>query len=523
MALRKLIAAAVAALALSGPAIAAPDMATVAQGVLHGQVEGGVAVFKAIPFAQAPVGELRWRPPQPPKPWPSVREATAFGPVCTHMTKGGPSFGQPQSEDCLFLNVWTPAHHPAGAKLPVMVWIHGGSFTAGSGTTPLYDGARFARRGIVLITVEYRLGRLGFFAHPALSAEHPDEPQGNYGLMDNIAALKWVQANAAAFGGDPANVTVFGESAGGILVNDLMASPQARGLFAKAISQSGFGRTAGPPIRGEAPRTAEKTGAAWAATQGVSGSGPEAAKALRALSLQQLSIPVGGITDPNQPQPMIDGQVLPQSPADAFAAGREAPVPYIVGGNSFEASLFRDALANPALILARAGPLRDAVVTAYGGPSDLTAVAADFVTDLTVIEPDRALARLHVKNGHKAWVYYMSYLPAAERGAVRGVEHAGELEYVFGTLADHPVTRGGRAIPAATDQDRKISEAMNAYWAAFATRSDPGKAGGPAWPAYDLATDPVLEFGPDGVLARPQFRKAALDLAEKVAEAGGLR
>jgi len=475
-------------------------------------------------MAAPPVRELRWKPPQPLPRAATGLKVTAFGPPCMQpVSPVKHIYWQdlgPQSEDCLSLNIWTPKD-ARGA--PVLVWIHGGSLVGGSSREALYDGARLAERGVIVVSINYRVGVFGYLAHPELSAESPDGISGNYGLLDQIAALKWVKDNIASFGGDPANVTVFGESAGGILVNDLMASPQARGLFAKAISQSGFGRTAGPPIRGEAPRTAEKTGAAWAATQGVSGSGPEAAKALRALSLQQLSIPVGGITDPNQPQPMIDGQVLPQSPADAFAAGREAPVPYIVGGNSFEASLFRDALANPALILARAGPLRDAVVTAYGGPSDLTAVAADFVTDLTVIEPDRALARLHVKNGHKAWVYYMSYLPAAERGAVRGVEHAGELEYVFGTLADHPVTRGGRAIPAATDQDRKISEAMNAYWAAFATRSDPGSAGGPAWPAYDLATDRVLEFGPDGILARPQFHKPTLDLVEKVAEAGGGR
>src|SRR5579859_1284966 len=226
MKLHRLIAATAAIIALGGSARAGSDTVKVAQGELHGAVVGSVASFKNIPFAAPPVGELRWRPPKAPASWTGVRDATALGPMCWQMRQV--SGEVKQSEDCLQLNVWTPANFKPGAKLPVMVFIHGGSFTGGSGTTPLYDGTHFAERGVVLVTVNYRLGRLGFFAHPALTAEQPAGPLANYGMMDNLAALKWVQDNISAFGGDPKNVTAFGESAGGILINDLMASPRPR-------------------------------------------------------------------------------------------------------------------------------------------------------------------------------------------------------------------------------------------------------------------------------------------------------
>jgi para-nitrobenzyl esterase len=417
--------------------------------------------------------------------------------------------GTNQSEDCLTLNVWTPANRKPGAKLPVMVWIHGGSFTGGSGSNAIYDGTHFAERGVVLVTVNYRLGRLGFFYHPALAAEHPGEPLADYGMMDNLAALKWVQANIAAFGGDPANVTAFGESAGGILINDLMASPQAKGLFARAISESGFGRIPGLPLKGDGPNTAEKQGLAYAADLGVTGAGPDALKALRALSAAQLSVPAGQVT------PILDGVILPEGPAAAFAAGRELKVAYIAGGNSWEASLFPKNTP-----LDRAGALRDKLIAAYGAPQDLTNVQWDLATEAAVIEPDRLLARLHTKNGQKAWVYYMSYIPAAQRASVHGMSHGGELMYVFNTLPDHDMTFGTRTVAAATPADRKISDAMIAYWVAFAKAADPDSAGGPAWPAFTPADEAVLEFGADGVNVRPSFHKATLDLVEQLASAG---
>jgi para-nitrobenzyl esterase len=513
--------AAAAALAATAAAAVAGDTVKVAQGSLHGATAGAVTSFKGVPFAAPPVGDLRWKPPAAAASWTGVREATAFGPACMQMRRavGGPP--QDQSEDCLTLNVWTPAKAKPGARLPVMVWVHGGSFTGGSGSNAIYDGTHFAEKGVVLVTVNYRLGRLGFFAHPALTAESPAGPLGNYGLMDNVAALRWVKANVAAFGGDPGNVTLFGESAGGILVNFLMATPQANGLFAKAISESGFGRSAGLPIRGEAARTGEKIGLSYASSVGIAGTGPEAAAALRALSAQQLSAPVSGLGDPGSPSPMVDGVVVPQPPPAVFAKGGEAKVPYIAGGNSFEASLFPQAAQNPEATLSRTGPLRDKVVAAYGGPADLPGVASDLTTETTVIEPDRYLARLHTRNGQRAWTYYFSYVPAAQRAAVRGMGHGGEIVYVFGNLSDQPRTIGTRVFPAATPEDHKISAAALAYWVAFAKSGEPGSAGGVAWPRYDPATDAALEFGADGVAARPGFHKQSLDLVEQLANAAG--
>jgi para-nitrobenzyl esterase len=496
MHIRTILTAVSAALAVAGSAAASPDAVKVAQGELHGAVAGPVASFKNIPFAQAPVGDLRWRPPQPAKAWSGVRDATKLGPQCFQMRQVTGEVKQ--SEDCLQLNVWTPANFKPGAKIPVMVFIHGGSFTGGSGTNALYDGTHFAERGVVLVTVNYRLGRLGFFAHPALTAEQPGAPLANYGMMDNLAALKWVQDNISAFGGDPKNVTAFGESAGGILINDLMASPKAKGLFAKAISESGFGRIPGLPIA-----QAEKVGVTYATGLGVTASGSDAMTQLRALTPEQLSKAAGQVT------PILDGVVLPEGPAAAFAAGREQKVPYIAGGNSWEASLF--ATATP---LDRAGALKDKIVAAYGSPASLQNAQWDLSTESLVIEPDRLLARLHVKNGQKAWVYYDSYIPASQRATIHGLAHGGELAYVFGNLPETERTIGTRIIPAATADDRKLSATLTDAWVAFAKKTDPSTPTA-AWPAYAPATDTALEFGADGVHARPAFHKTSLDLVEQ--------
>ncbi len=496
MKLHTLLAATAAVIALAGSAKAASDTVKVAQGELHGAISGPVASFKNIPFAAPPVGDLRWRPPQPARSWSGVRDATTLGPMCWQMRQVTGEVKQ--SEDCLQLNVWTPANFKPGAKLPVMVFIHGGSFTGGSGTTPLYDGSHFAGRGVVLVTVNYRLGRLGFFAHPALSAEQTGQPLANYGMMDNLAALKWVQANIAAFGGDPNNVTAFGESAGGILINDLMASPKAQGLFAKAISESGFGRIPGQPMA-----SAEKIGVTYASGLGVTSTGPDAMKALRALSAADLSKPAGQVT------PILDGVILPEGPAAAFAAGRELKVPYIAGGNSWEASLFPTNAP-----LDRAGALRDKLIAGYGAPANLQNVQWDLGTESAVIEPDRLLARLHVKNGQKAWVYFDSYIPASQRATLHGLSHGGELMYVFGTLPDHDRVQGARTIPAATAEDRKISSALTDAWVSFAKSTDPSTPAA-AWPTYALGSDMVQEFGADGVHARQQFHKTTLDLVEQ--------
>jgi para-nitrobenzyl esterase len=474
-------------------ASALPGKIKIAQGVLQGAADDGVTSFKGVPFAPPPVGPLRWAPPQDPPKWKGVREAKAFGPSCTQATVRADTIS---SEDCLYLNVWSAAPN-AKAKQPVMVWIYGGAFVIGSSSYPTYDGTRFAKQGVVLVSMNYRLGRFGFFAHPALTKEHPDGPLGNYGLMDQIAALKWVKANIAKFGGDPDNVTIFGESAGGMSVNYLMVSPAARGLFQKAISESGFGRQKLAPIRGGA-RSAEAAGEAWAKANGV----PEDATAaqLRALSADAVAARSAGLAGAASSFPMIDGVVMTEQVAPAFAAGHQAPVPYLLGGNSYEASLFRP---TPEQVLPLLGAQKDAVVKLFGGDANLNKTVADLSTDRAITEPNRYLAREMKTVGEPAYVYYFSYLPEALRGTYLGLPHGGEIGYVFGNL---------RA--TATAEDRAISDAATKYWVAFAKTGDPGDAGGPRWPAYTEGADEWMEFGADGPRVRANFRKPQLDWIE---------
>jgi para-nitrobenzyl esterase len=509
-------AAAIAALGLSfGAGAAQAHVVRTDLGAVAGVTAGPVESFKGIPFAAPPTGDLRWRPPQPAPHWTGVRRASAFGPICEQQQRGAAP--PPMSEDCLTLNVWRPAGAHPGARLPVMVWIYGGAFIYGSGSSPIYDGTQFARRGVVLVTFNYRLGRFGFFAHPALDGG--PGPLGNYGLMDQIAALKWVKRNIAAFGGDPGNVTIFGESAGAISVNYLMASPAGRGLFAKAIAESGFGRSRPKPMRGE--RSAESFDVAFATAHGVTGSDAAAAAALRALPTAVLNAAPGGLGDPGLPSPMLDGQIVTESIAEAFARHHEAPVPYLEGGNSYEASLFPRAADFPGPVIARAGdPAK--VIAVYGNAAPAE-VARELTTDTLITEPNRLLARDMASQGLPAYVYRFSYVPAAARPTSFGAAHGAEVVYVFDNLPDHPLDIGPRTIPAALPADRKISRALHAYWIAFARTGRPGAAGGPAWPRYTLAGDALLEFGADGVNVRHAFAKPRLDLIEAATDRAGSR
>jgi para-nitrobenzyl esterase len=497
----------------AGAAAAAPDQVTIRDGALKGVVSGDVVAFKGIPFAASPVGDLRWRAPQPEASWTGVRDATAFGPACLQGGQFNMAMGA-SSEDCLTVNVWAPAH-PATKKLPVMVWIYGGGFVGGSSGAPFYDGSNFARDGVILVSLNYRLGRLGWFAHPALTKEGKG-PLGNYGLMDQIAALKWVQANIGAFGGDPKNVTVFGESAGAISVNFLMISPQAKGLFAKAISESGFGRFDAPTIA-----VAERNGAAYARTQGVEGDDAAALAALRALPAKTLVANPGGLADADVPKPMIDGAVIVERTDDGFARGRQARIPYMVGGNSFEASLFaRTTAANPEVLVAKAGGDRAATLALFDPSSDPVKAAYNISTESMISEPNRYLAREEAKAHVPAYLYYFSYVAPAQRAASPGAGHGSEISYVFGNLPHAPITYGTRLIPAATEDGLALSKAMHAYWVAFARTGNPGAAGGVRWPAYSAASDPLIEFGNDGVNVREGLLKPRLDLIEARVEAG---
>jgi para-nitrobenzyl esterase len=504
-------AAASAALFLLEAGAASADVVHTRQGDVAGVTAASVESFKGIPFAAPPVGDLRWRPPHAASRWSGVKTADAYGPICMQAARG--FFSQMRvSEDCLTLNVWRPAHAKPGDKLPVMVWIYGGAFIQGGSAFPFYDGTRFAEQGVVLVSFNYRLGRFGFFAHPALDGGRG--PVGNYGLMDQIAALKWVRVNIRAFGGDPRNVTIFGESAGAISVNYLMVSPAAKGLFAKAISESGFGRIKPRALKGAA-RSAEAVGEAFAAAHGIKGNAAAAAAALRALPADALNAPFSGLTDPAIPNPYLDGRVVTESIAQGFERGDEAHAPYLAGGNSYEASLFPKVADMPDPVIARAGePAK--VIAAYGGQAP-PEVAREVETDLLITEPDRHLARQMARQGLPAFVYHFSYVPAAARPTSFGAAHGSEITYVFDNLSDVPVTYGSRQIPAATPDDHKIAEAMHAYWVAFAKSGDPGASDGPAWPRVTRGDDVALEFGADGVNVRHDYDKARLDLIETTA------
>jgi para-nitrobenzyl esterase len=466
---------------LNGPTV------KVEQGKVQGLVSDGVAVFKGLPFAAPPVGPLRWQEPKPAAKWSGVRPANAFSATCA------------QKEDCLYLNIYEPADAKKGANLPVMLWIHGGAFIFGSGS--VYDGSQFAKQGVIVVTMNYRLGRAGWFAHPALTAENPKGLLGNYGLMDQIASLKWVKDNIKEFGGDTKNVTIFGESAGAISVNYLMLAPQASGLFSKALSESGFGRLAASPIA-----TMEQGGLAFAEKAGVQGTDAAAAKAMRGISWADLMANPPAIGAPGQILPMADGKLITGSAAAGFQQGMEARVPYLLGGNSDEASLTRRGL-NAAERLDSIRQNRAAFLAAYDpdGTGNADRIMARLITDSSISEPDRDLARLHAQHGSPTYVYHFSYTPAAQRSTLFGLAHGGELAYVFNTPRGAGFDEEGKA----------VATAANKYWAEFAKSGDPDSAGGPMWPKFDAGQEYVMEFPANGIpVAVAHLHKARLDWVE---------
>lgn len=508
------LAAACAVLCLLGAGgeafAASPLSRKIDSGLLEGKPEGQAIAFLGVPFAAPPVGALRWRPPQPAADWPGVRKADAYGPDCLQMPMAqvpGPGFANPSSEDCLYLNVWTPAHRPAG-PLPVMVWIYGGAFIMGAGSYPDYDGAHFAEKGVVLVTLNYRLGLFGFFAHPALTAETPDGPLGDYGFMDQVAALKWVQRNIRAFGGDPSNVTVFGESAGGEAVNALMVSPLARGLFAKAIVQSGGGRSlpgslAWPRLR-DGPDSAEARGKAWAASAGVATDDPAALRALPASTVLKASF------GPRLPTPIIDGRVVPERIETALADGRHAVVPFLVGSNSQEDSLVRWLPEEPGEMLRALGPAGQAGLDLYKADGlDDRAAAARMWGEAFMVAPARFVARHMAAAGAPTWLYHYAYVPKARRGADAGAAHGAELNLVFGNM--DRVSMVGE-----TAADGPMSELIQDYWISFARTGDPNGGGRPRWPAYSARGDELLAFTNDGAVALKGFDKQRLDVLDRL-------
>ena len=416
-----------------------------------------------------------------------MRDASAYGSDCVQKRAGWDATQSklPVSEDCLTLNVWAPAK---AAKLPVMVWIHGGGFTMGSGSQPLFDGGTLARRGVVVVTFNYRLGRFGFFTHPALTAEGA-AALGNYGLMDQVAALQWVKRNIAAFGGNPDKVTIFGESAGGGSVIQHMLMQPSRGLFRAAVSESGGGRDDWPTLA-----AAEGKGVAFASKAGVKGSDAAAVAQLRALPAKTLA---GNLDLLNgEPDtysgPMIDGKLVTSRPGEGFAAGRQAKVPFLVGANSNELGFIPAIFLGPVTAAAakQLGDGKDAVVKAYGSKAEYDAHLA---SDLTFVEPARYLAAQAAGHGQPTWLYSFGYVPTAQRGSQKGAGHATELAFVFGNL-------GVLAKPA-TPEDEQAAALIGDYWTAFAKTGDPNGTGRPAWPRYDAKADQRLEISITGAAA----------------------
>ena len=501
-------------------------------GDVQGVVADGVESFKGIPFAAPPVGEWRWRPPQKVSPWTGVRQATEFGADCMQGRFGPPPPpGAPParvpSEDCLYLNVWRPA--AATARLPVMVWIHGGGFVGGSGASPFTSGAQLAKQGVVLVSVNYRLGRFGFFAFPALSRERPDELKANYAYMDQIAALQWVQRNIAAFGGDPDNVTIFGFSAGGVSVHSLLASPLARGLFHKAIAQSAGSRDSvltARPMREDGadpnyPVSAETIGITFARSMGIEGTDDAALASLRSLSAEQVLRGAPAAPGANTPQvettPVLDGRLITETAESAYKAGRQPDVPLLVGSNSADTAGNRVRATTKDELFARFGESSAQARAAYDpdGTADLPTLIARANDDFGQAEPARFAASAFAAKGSPVYLYRFSYVQAAMREQMRaGAPHGGEIGYVFGTLTARP----GSTL---TDEDQAVSRLAQSYWVNFARTGDPNGEGLPTWPRHDPKKDVIFDFRADGTAgAGPDPRKARLDVTQRATEAG---
>jgi para-nitrobenzyl esterase len=486
---------------------AAPAQPTVktAQGEAAGKwiLDGTQKAFLGLPYAAPPVGELRWKAPQPPSRWKGVRDATKFAARCEqwHVWNDYIFLDSGPSENCLYLNVYVPASATKASRLPVMVWIHGGGFIAGAGSEPRYTNSALVSKGVILVTLNYRLGVFGFLASEDLAKENGGHA-GNYGLMDMATALRWVKANIGAFGGDPGNVTIFGESAGSFAVNALTAAPEARGLFDKVIGESGAFFGGAIPMSAVAERAKRDQG--WVDALGV-----KSLSELRNLPAEKLM--EAAKKKPGTPfSPVVDGQFLVEPVPDTYAAGRQAHVPSIIGWNRDEraGTLSKDMRASKwkAYAAEHYGKRADEFLAAFPANSDAQAVrsADDFTTDAFIALGGWKWAEAQSKTGQSPVYRYRFDRPAPpEENHPQGkyAFHSDELEYVFGTL---DVRHGATWRP----EDRRLSEQIVSYWTNFARTGDPNGKGLPAWPRYDkkqkvIHLNSPITLTPD--TTRPEF------------------
>jgi para-nitrobenzyl esterase len=462
-------------------------------GLVQGTMEGGIEAYKGIPFAAPPLGDLRWRAPKAPVAWTGVRKADKFAPACVQVPIVNRTLGMDPvetNEDCLYLNVWTPAKSP-NDRLPVMVWIYGGGFAIGGTSIAQYNGVNLANKGVLLVSVAYRVGALGFMAHPALTAEQGGH-SGNYGLLDQIAGLQWIKRNIAAFGGDPGRVTIFGESAGGIAVSMLAASPLAKGLFQGAISESGgnFAPAQRDNEGGENMHLlarAEKEGVAFLSKLGA----PSIAEARKKSADEILKASPPGL---GGAWPIFDGYVLLGDQYRLYEAGHYNDTPVLIGTNSDEGALFVPSIKAAAYetsIRSGYGDYASKILAAYPGGSDAEALrsARDTFRDTAFAWPTWAWARLQTRTGKgKAYVYYFSHRPPypdIPEFKSWGAAHAGEISFVFGNFSD-------AMRPSAAD--RAVSDEMSSYWVNFAKTGDPNGKGLPQWPAFTNSDAQVMNL-----------------------------
>ena len=451
----------------------------------------GVRAFKGLPFAAPPVGELRWQAPQPVAKWDGVRDASNFGNVCIQpdgaargpkglniaVAPGSP----PMSEDCLYLNVWTGADTVAERR-PVMVYFFGGLFTEGAGSIPLYDGDALAQKGAVVVTMNYRLGPYGFFAHPALTADSPHQASGNYGLADMVASLRWVQSNIAAFGGDPSNVTVFGQSAGAMAIGSLVTSPETKGLIHRAIGQSGSWMGLGPSAAMTTRQRVEEAGLKAATDAGVT-----TLEQLRAMSTADVTAKF------RSAGMIVDGWIIPEDPSAVFAAGRQNPVDVLVGSNRDDLS-FAPQNATPEQFeqrgRARWGELADEYLYLYPHATDEEASKsqADSSNDGAFWHM-RLFADKQKKQGRQAWLFYFAQNPPGPAGQPPfAAAHASEIPYAFNNLGKPALfpDPSEPALSVASAPDRKVADQMSSYWVNFARSDDPNSANLPTWQAHQV-------------------------------------